>query len=110
MAEVIGEIRDFSLGMTSDAREPDTRFSQLIKNFDAHTFKSKLVPFRSSESSDSAGSTSIKKNLAIALRTGTTYSLYALGVKSGATSAEVLYKDLTTGAVNDLDDNAWAAT
>lgn len=103
-------IREFSLGMTNEPREADTRYAQLIKNFDAHTFKNKLVPFRSSESGDDAPTTSKKKNFAVALRTGSTYSLYALGVKSGVTNAEVLYKDLTTGAANDLDDNAWANT
>ena len=104
------QINDFSLGMTNESREPDTRYAQLLKNFDAHTYKRKLVPFRSSEDGDDAGNTSKKKNFCVALRTGTTHSLYALGVKSGATTAEVLYKDLTTGAANDLDDSAWAAT
>src|SRR3990167_2699762 len=104
------KINDFSLGMTSELRDPDTRYASLLKNFDAHTYKRKLVPFRSSEDGDDAGNTSKKKNFCVALRTGTTHSLYALGVKSGATTAEVLYKDLTTGAANDLDDNAWAAT
>src|SRR3990167_1578796 len=102
-------ITDFSLGMTNEPREEDTRYAQLIKNFDAHTYRKKLVPFRSSEDGDDAGGTSLKKNFAIALRTGTTYSLYALGVVSGTTKAEILYKDLTTGAANDLDDSAWAA-
>lgn len=110
MAEVLGDIRDFSLGVTSDEREPDTRYSQLLKNFDAHTFKSKLVPFRSSEDGDDAGNTSKKKNFCIALRTGTTYSLYALGVVSGTTDrAEILYKNLTTAA-NGLTDNTWTDT
>ena len=104
------KINDFSLGMTSELRDPDTRYASLLKNFDAHTYKRKLVPFRSSEDGDDAGNTSKKKNFCVALRTGTTYSLYALGVKSGATTAEVLYKDLTIGAANDLDDSAWAAT
>lgn len=103
------QINDFSLGMTNEARDPDTRYAQLIKNFDAHTYKRKLVPFRSSEDGDDAGNTSKKKNFCVALRTGTTHSLYALGVKSGATTAEVLYKNLTAG-VGGLGDNTWAAT
>ena len=104
------QITDFSLGMTNEPREEDTRYCQLLKNFDAHTFRKKLVPFRSSESGDDAPTTSKKKNFCVALRTGTTYSLYALGVKSGVTNAEVLYKNLTTGSATDLDDNAWANT
>lgn len=112
MGQIINKtINDFSLGMTSEPREPDTRFSQLIKNFDAHTYRKKLVPFRSSEDGDSAGNTSKKKNFAVALRTGTTYSLYALGVVSGTTDqAEILYKDLTTGGTKDLGDNLWNNT
>ena len=104
-------IDNFSLGIAQDPRERDTRYAQLIKNFDAHTFKHKLVPFRSSEDGDDAGNTSKKRNFQIALRTGTTHSLYTLGVVSGTTDrAEILYKDLTTGAANDLDDSAWANT
>lgn len=99
-------IRDFSLGMTNEPRESDTRFSQLLKNYDAHTFKNKLVPFRSSESGDDAPTTSKKKNFVVALETGSTYSLYALGVVSGTTRAEILRKNLTTAA-SGLNDNTW---
>src|SRR3990167_4564217 len=109
MVFVTKTISDFSLGMTNEPREEDTRYAQLIKNFDAHTYRKKLVPFRSSERGDDAPTTSLKKNFAIALQTGTTYSLYSLGVVSGTTRAEILRKDLTTGAANDLDDSAWAA-
>src|SRR3990167_858454 len=101
------QINDFSLGMTNDSREPDTRYAQLIKNFDAHTFKKKLVPFRSSGSGDDAPTTSLKKNFAVALRTGTTYALYALGVVSGTTRAEILYKDLDISGTSNLTDNLW---
>ena len=87
------QITDFSLGMTNEPREEDTRYCQLLKNFDAHTFRKKLVPFRSSESGDDAPTTSKKKNFEIALRTGTSYALYALGVVSGTTDRdEILYK------------------
>lgn len=67
------------------------------------------MPYRSSESGDSAPSTSKKQNFAVALRTGTTYSLYALGVKDSVTNAEILYKDLTQTSTNDLSDDGWAA-
>ena len=53
-------ITDFSKGMTNDPREKDTRYAQLIKGFDAHTYPRKLVPLRDSESGDSAASTSKK--------------------------------------------------
>ena len=110
MGKVITQIiNNFSYGMTNDPREPDTRYAQLIRNFDAHSYKHKLVPFKNMVDGDSAGNTSKKKNFAIALRTGTTYSLYALGVMLGNSRAEILYKDLTlTGT--DLSDSTWTDT
>ncbi len=110
MTKISQKITSFQNGMTNDPREENLAYSQLIKNFDAHTYPHKLVPLRTSESGDDSAATSQKQNFCIALRTGTTYSLYALGVKSGATTAEVLYKDLTVGSDNDLGDEVWAAT
>ena len=104
------KIDRFDKGIINDPRIDDSRYSQLIKNFDAHTYPKKLVPYRSSESGDTAASTSKKQNFCVALRTGTTYSLYALGVKSGADTAEVLYKNLTQASANDLIDGGWQAT
>jgi len=100
------QIANFSYGMTT-SRENDSRYSQLIKNFDAHSHKDKLIPNRDSESGDSNASTSKKENFAISLRTGTTYSLYSLGVKTGAATAEVLFKNLTSTMSTDLSDNGW---
>ena len=102
-------IDNFSLGMTQDPRERDTRYAQLIKNFDAHTFKHKLVPFRSSEDGATNGDTDRIRNFAVARQTGTTYSIYGLGrISASDTGAEIFRKDLTTGAANDLDDADWA--
>ena len=103
-------INRFDGGITNDPRNPAENVARMMSNFDVLTSPNKMTPYRSSESGDDAGSTSIKRNFAIALRTGTTYSLYALGVVSGQNYVEVLYKNLTTGATTDLDDNAWAAT
>mgnify|MGYP001595938836 FL=1 len=100
----------FDGGMVSDPRSDEVGVAQLIKNLDAYSFSRKLVPFRESESGDDAASTSKKENFALAIRTGVTYSVYALGVKSGTSFAEVLYKNLTTGGTNDLSDNTWANT
>ena len=99
----------FNEGIVNDPRLQREAVCRMSANFDVLTNSNKITPYRSSESGDSAASTSKKQNFAIALRSGTTYSLYALGVKSGAATAEVLYKDLTTGAANDLDDDSWAA-
>lgn len=102
-------INRFDGGVINDPRDPQENTARVVSNFDVLTSPRKMTPYRSSESGDDAPTTSTKRNFAIALRTGTTYSLYALGVVSGANRAEVLYKDLTTGAATDLDDNAWAA-
>ena len=98
----------FDGGIVNDPRTPRAGVCRMCTNFDALTNPYKLTPYRTSEDGDSAASTSQKQNFQIALRTGTTYSLYSLGVKSGAATAEVLYKDLTTGGSNDLDDATWS--
>ena len=103
------KIDRFDGGIVNDPRDPREATARMITNFDVLTNPGKMTPYRDAESGDDSGSTSKKQNFCIAKRTGTTYSLYALGVKSGDTVAEVLYKNLTTGAATDLDDNAWAA-
>lgn len=110
------QITDFSGGMTSDVRIKDTRFCQFVKNFDAHSFKTKLVPNRSSESGDGNAATSRKQNFCVALckdlsATSNPYALFGLGVKTGETKAEILYKILTTFSPfgdTDFDDDDWA--
>src|SRR3990167_235490 len=102
------KITRFDGGMKNDPRDPSPNTCRVCTNFDALTNPYKLTPYPNSESGDSAPTTSRKQNFVIALRTGATFSLYALGVVSGAGTAEVLFKDLTTGASNDLDDNGWS--
>ena len=97
-------------GIVNDPRDPSTNVCRTITGFDILTNSRKMMPFRQSKSGDDGAATSKKQNFCVALRTGTIYSLYALGVKSGLTTAEVLYKNLTTGATTDLDDDDWAAT
>lgn len=99
----------FDGGMINDPRSKSENTARVVTNFDI-TDPYRLVPYRDSEDGDASSTTSQKQNFQIALRTGTTYSLYALGVVNGTGRAEVLFKDLTTGAANDLDDNTWGAT
>lgn len=109
MSETI-YINDFSGGIVNDPRATAENVARVVTNFDVLTDAHRMVPYRDSESGDSGASTSEKQNFGIALRTGTTYSLYGLGVVSGGGVAEVNFKDLTTGGANDLDDSAWTAT
>lgn len=102
------KIDRFDGGITNDPLDTSENVARMVTNFDSLTNQRRLIPYRSTESGDSSASTSKKQNFCIAKRTGTTYSLYSLGYISGDTKAEVLYKDLTTGAVNDLDDATWA--
>lgn len=104
------KLNKFNGGIEDDPRDPREDTCRMVTNFDIVTNPYRMIPYRNSEQGDDSSSSSRKRNFTLALRTGTTYSLYALGVKSGATTAEVLYKDLTTGAVNDLDDDDWANT
>ena len=108
MAIIETKINRFDGGIVNDPRDPSANTCRVATNFDALTNSYKLTPYRSNEDGDSGASTSRKQNFCTALRTGTTYSLYSLGVKSGAATGEVLYKDLTTGASTDLDDNGWS--
>ena len=102
------KIDRFDGGITNDPRNPAGNVARVVSNFDVITSPKKMTPYRSSESGDSAPTTSIKRNFCVALRTGTTYSLYALGVQvAQAVRAEVLFKNLTTGAATDLDDSGW---
>ncbi len=97
-------INRFDAGIANDPRA-DGQVCRVCTNFDALTNPFKLTPYHDSESGDSAAATSKKQNFAIALRTGSTYSLYSLGVVSGLSTAEVLYRDVTS-----LTDGTWTAT
>jgi len=97
-------------GMTTDARIQDFAHAQMIKNMDAHSFLSKMVPFRDSEDGDSNSATRQKQAFVIALWGPTgTYNLFALGVKSGASTAEIHFKTTGTGGAADLSDNTWTS-
>lgn len=94
--------------MINDARTPTKSSCRLSLGFDPVTNPHKMTPLRDSEDGDVGSATSKKQNFELALRTGTTWSLYALGVVLDTGFAEILYKDLTTGGSNDLDDAAWS--
>jgi hypothetical protein len=108
MATFTTKIDRFDGGMVNDLRNSGSNVCRLSLGFNTNSVAGKLTPYRESEDGDNASSTSNKQNFSIALRTGTTYSLYGLGVVSGTGRAEILYKDLTTGGSNDLDDAAWS--
>lgn len=101
-------ITQFDGGMVNDPRSPASNAAKVVTNFDVLTDVHRMVPYRNSESGDNAANTSQKQNFTIALRTGTTYRLYALGFMSGLSRAEVLMKDLTTSST-DLSDALWAS-
>ncbi len=92
------QINRFDLGMTNDPHESNSRYSTVIKNFDAHTFPHKLVPFRSSEAANTTPDTEKFVNF---LFVGSDLDrLYGLGVvegDSGTGKARILYKDTFGG-------------
>jgi hypothetical protein len=104
------KINKFDGGIINDPRDPKENTARVISNFDILTDFHRMIPYRDSEDGDSAGGTSFKKNFAVGLRTGSTYSLFALGVISGTNRAEILYKGLSTGATFDLSENTWNNT
>lgn len=101
------QIDRFDGGVVNDGRDPRENVCQMLTNFDALTDVRRIRPYRDVESGDSAASTSQKQNFAIALGASSTYKLFALGVQSGASDAEILEKDLTDSSSNDLSDAGW---
>lgn len=97
-------------GMTNDARDRTPGVARRVTGYDVVTDQGRAVPYRDSEDSNSNAATDLMQNWAVALRTGTTYSLYALARQDAAAKVRVLYKNLTTGASTDLDDNGWTET
>lgn len=112
--EATTTINRFDGGVAVDPRDPRDNVARVISNFDVLTSPKKMTPHRDSESGDSAPTTSRKQNFCIALFDGgtspDTYTVYALGVVSGQTYAEILYKKLTRNSTEDLTDNLWIAT
>jgi len=100
----------FDGGIVNDHHDTQENTSRMTSNFDIVTNPHRLTPYHDTEDGHSAASTFRPRNYALALRTGTTYAIYALGVQSGASDAEIQYKALTTGSSNDLDDNGWSTT
>ena len=102
-------LTEFDGGMSNDPRDTKDNIARVVTNFDILTDRKKLIPYRSSEDGDTTAS-QLAQNWTLALRTGTTYSLYALRRQSALNRVEIAYKDLTTGATGDLDDNNWNTT
>ena len=103
-------ISRFDGGVVNDPRDPRESVAQVVSNFDILTDPYRMKPYRDSESGHDNASTETIRNFCMARRTGTTYSLYGLGITPGGGIAEVYYKDITTGGSNDLGDNGWTET
>ncbi len=97
-------------GMTNDPRDTTPEVARAIVNFDVVTDPKRAIPYVDSEDGDSNSVLDLMANWCVALRTGTTYSLYALARQDANARVRVLYKNLTTSAATDLDDNGWTET
>jgi len=101
----------FDGGMSNDPRDTAEAKARVVTNFDLLTNPKKLIPYRSSEDGYSSASTLLPQNWTLALRTGTTYSLYALRRQSALNRVAISFKNLTVNAdITDLDDNGWGDT
>jgi hypothetical protein len=108
----MGKIKEITIdrfdgGVVNDPRS-DGAVCRIVTGFDILTNRHKMTPYPNSVDGDNAATTSRKQNFCVGDFGGTPY-LYGLGVKSGAATAEVLRKALTTGGSNDLSDAGWAA-
>lgn len=104
MEEFVEQTIEGFRGMISDARRKDLEYSQLLKNFDAHSFETKLVPFRDSENGDAVSATNQIQNFCAALGASSTWKLYGCGRKAGDTQ-KIFSKDPGT----EFDDGDWTA-
>ena len=77
-------INNFHKGVSSDLRINDLAFSRVCRHFDNYTAKHRLVPFRDMEAGDTGATTN--KLTAFVLYSE---NIYALGVTSGGTKAEI---------------------
>ena len=117
MSRVIqqGNIREtyldrFDGGLVNDPRDPRGNVCRMVSNYDVITNPRKMTPYHQTEDGNTSQSADTIRNFAVALRTGTTYSIYGLGRISAVSNlAKIYYKDLTSGAAKDLDDNDWSA-
>ena len=110
MDGIIEEIvTDFTGGVGDDPRFPNKSLSQIVTGFDIFSQKYRMVPVPDSESGDNHAATSQKQNFDIGYWTpASEYRLFALGVKSGAATAEVMMKViLSTDANGDLSNDIW---
>jgi len=106
---VTTKINKWSGGIVDDPRDPSQGVCRVKTNFESRHVD-RLIPYRSSESGDNAAATSEKQNFCIAHWLPgviNDHRLFSLGYKSGAGTAEVMFKKLTTGGTFDLGDNLW---
>ena len=102
------EQTQFDGGIQSDPRAVTKNGCTICTNFDIYTQPKQLIPYRDSESGDSAAATSNKQAFEIGYwASNTDYRLFSLGVQSGNAKAEILMKTLTTGGSGDLGDAGW---
>lgn len=99
-------------GIANDPRDTREGVCRMVSNFDVFTNPRKMTPYRSSEDGDAAVVTNQNGwNALIALRTGTTYSLYTLGRQSAANRVLIRYKTIGVNVdTSDLDDAGWTTT
>lgn len=91
-------------GIVNSARSKSPHVCKYIGNADVVSDPYQLAPYISSESGDAGASTSQKQNFCMAYWTPATaqWKIFALGVKSGAATAQILMKNL-----DDLSDASW---
>lgn len=102
-------------GIVNDTRNPNGNVARVLTNFDVNGFPNTLVPYRDSEDGNSNASNDLMRTWCIAKNTSSPttsshYSLFGLGRQTASDKVRIFRKDLTTGASNDLDDNAWTET
>ena len=106
MAAIIEtKLDNFSGGIATDPKDERTNVARFISNGDVFTNPKRIIPYRQSESGDSAATTRRKQNFAIGRRNSTTvHSLFGLGVVLDTERPEVQFMDLS-----NLGTDTWTS-
>lgn len=102
-------INRFDGGISNDPRDPRENVARMVSNYNIILNPRKMSPYRSVEDKNVNQATDTIRNFAVARFSATASRLYGLGrISSTDNRAEVLFKALTSGVANDLDDSDWS--
>lgn len=101
------KINKWNGGVSNDPRDPSENTCRIVSNYDILTNPKKMTPVRSTENGNTDGTAINIQNFQVALQSGTTHYLYALGKGPSSNIPHIVRKALTQAGVPDLTDGTW---